>query len=67
MTISSSLPPRNKPMPCMVLIRSFGLHLNLYLHNPKSAVVVHFLLSKNMSSTVHSTIGCSTTFPNAAK
>lgn len=44
MTISSSLPPRNKPMPCMVLIRSFGLHLNLYLHNPKSAVVVHFLL-----------------------
>jgi hypothetical protein len=44
MTISSSLPPHNKPMPCMVLIRSFGLHLNLYLHNPKSAVVVHFLL-----------------------
>ncbi len=44
MTISSSLPPRNKPMPCIVLIRSFGLHLNLYLHNTKSAVVMDFLL-----------------------
>jgi hypothetical protein len=44
MAISTSLPPRNKPMSCIVLIRSFGLHLNFYLHNTKSAVVVDFLL-----------------------